>query len=206
MKGLLLKDFLNIKTYGKSMGMIIIIFAIVALVTGNTLFLSTMMLVFSTMVPLSAINMDEQSKWNAYAQCMPVTRRETVLSKYLLILMISFATVIISLLVNLINSLRFTVDWSTVLPLNLGMLGVVLILAAILMPIIFKLGTEKARYAIMILYMAVMLPVFLLDFSNLPSFVNVLLQYAVYILPVVIVAGLIASYFISVRIYGQKEF
>lgn len=52
---------------------------------------------FSVMIPMSAIAYDDKAKWDRYALTMPVSRRDLVISKYLLALAFAGLAVLIEL-------------------------------------------------------------------------------------------------------------
>ena len=82
MKGLLLKDLLNLSSY-KTTLFVIVLFCGIAI--GGTEAFSTASCVICVMVgmiALSTFNYDESSKSSKYILSLPVTKKEIVLSKY----------------------------------------------------------------------------------------------------------------------------
>lgn len=204
MKGLLLKDFLNLKGFGRILLVIVVLYAAVAVISGDISFITSLLMVFCAMLPMTSIALDDQANWGAYAQCLPVSRRQVVLSKYLMVLITVLAAFAFSLVMALLASIRGTVDWGGLLASFLSMACAIVLMAGVSMPAIYKFGVEKARLIIMIVFMLGIMPfimtsggVGLLD--SIPDFV-----YA--ILPVVVCAVYAGSYFLSLRIYSQKEF
>ena len=86
MMGLMMKDLLNLRQYGKQMALVygfyivcsmmgmwdISFFVALAIMIGGTTFLST-------------LTYDDMAKWDTYALTMPIGRRDLVNSKYLLL-------------------------------------------------------------------------------------------------------------------------
>ena len=85
------------------------------------------------------------------------------------------------------------------------------IFEAIMYPIIFKFGVEKARIAIFVFVFAF---IFLINFlvmqtnmlSNLSPILTFIGNYYYIVLPLIGILALVISYIISVKIYMKKEF
>ena len=154
------------------------------------------------LLPITSLSFDERSGWEKLALSMPVTRRQLVLSKYLL-------GALLSLIVAVVDALIFIAlpgrDPATSLLTCGAFLCTGLIFLDIILPILFKVGTEKAR---LIMIMIVLLPVVLalladrLGFS-LPA--GALASHG-YLLPLGTVLLTLLSILISLAIYRKKEF
>ena len=90
MKGLLMKDLLNLKRQGGIILLVLAMYGLFAFSSGMSEVLGSMICVFGAMLPVTALAYDERAKWDKYALTMPVTRRQMVLSKYLLGLLLNF--------------------------------------------------------------------------------------------------------------------
>lgn len=204
MKGLLIKDLLGLKGFGRISILLIAAYGVIAFATGNVGMLSSILLVFCAMLPMTATALDEQSKWNAYAQCMPVDRRQIVLSKYILAVIVAIGALVLSLLITLLTTLRAPVDWPSTLLTNGAILCMLMIMNAVIQPAIYKFGVEKARLLIILVFAITVMPLiyFMGDMTRLES----ILQIVIYALPVLAIALFIGSYFLSAKIYLQKEF
>ena len=88
MKGLILKDLLNLKSTFKMLGVMMLFFAVVFLPQGNGAIFGIIIMMFAMMV-VTTISCDDLAKWDAYALTMPVTRKEMVLSKYLVMVLLN---------------------------------------------------------------------------------------------------------------------
>lgn len=203
MKGLLLKDIYNMKSFGVTTLAIVALYAVISLISGNVSMLTSLLLVFCAMLPMSSTSIDEQAKWGAYAQCMPISRKMIVDAKYLFILLILVAAAALAFAVTAISSLWAPIVWGEVLLSNAIILCMVLIANTVTVPVTYKVGAEKARLITIVVFLLLMLPVLLLmgnveSFNGLPSSILVLV-------PIVAVVLFTLSYFISVRIYQEKE-
>ena len=201
MSGLLYKDFSIIKKQGRVYLILIAFYAIFGVATKNVSMFPAMISVFALMLPLTTLSYDEASKWDKFALTMPVSRRSIVLSKYLLAFVISCVTLVLNVIVGALcgqNVLEaFVVGASS----GFG----ILMLASAVLPLVFKLGVEKGRLA---LVAVVMIPAILfIAFRKLnltlpqPDNIAVLLGGAV----VIGILWIIMSGIISIGIYQKKE-
>ena len=204
MKGLLLKDFLNLKGFARSAIAMAALYAIISVVSANVSFLTSLVMVYCAILPMTSASLDEVSKWNAYVQCMPVTRKQVVQSKYTMVLLIGLAATVLSMLMALLTSFRAPVDWADTLLSNGMIFCLVVAVNALTLPAMYHFGVEKARIYIMVFFMLCMLPFILIMNSGgtIPSLDN----FPLFIIPLVVVALFGASYFLSVKIYTAKEF
>lgn len=204
MKGLLLKDIFNLKGFGKTFLLMIVLYFVIALVSGSAAYISSLLMVFSAMLPMTSMSLDDTAKWDAYVQCMPVTRRQVVRSKYLMVILTAAAAAVFSLLASVLVGLRMAFDWQEVLVSNGVLLCMVMITNALMMPVMYKFGVEKARLIIIIIFM-LCFGVILLTIGTgelagpLPSVPFILA-------PMVTVALMVGSYVCSQKIYATKEF
>ena len=154
MKGLLYKDFYVLLKQNPITVIIILIMALV-----NNAFSQSFMTIFVIMLPLTALSYDEQARWDTYAAMMPYKKRDLVLSKYVLGLLLCggvFALELISAGVfYLIKGSSDGLFLEEKILFPLGVMAGALIFLAISLPIIFKLGVEKGRLVYIILCFAV---------------------------------------------------
>lgn len=207
MKGLIIKDILNLKRQAKLIGAFAILYTIMAFYMNDTNFISGIIILMCSMFSISSFAYDDLAKWDKYALSMPVSRKDVVMSKYTLTFILAFSgaflSLIISFLVSVINKIQFNTKEQ--LLITLSIVGVSLVFTSILTPLIYKFGTEKAR--LMIIVVAVIPTVLFNIISNagiqMPS--QETLTTLGYIAPFTIIAIVIVSYFISVSIYQKKE-
>ncbi len=140
--GLILKDLLTISRH-RIYFIMIIGFALIP-----DSFLSNFVIIFAAMLPITAIAYDERSKWTELQSMMPYSDKEVIYSKYILGYSIIAAVTVLSYILHLILSL-FIVEYKALIDPSIIMLilGVALIISAINMPIMFKFGVEKGRFA-----------------------------------------------------------
>jgi ABC-2 type transport system permease protein len=207
MTGLILKDLLSLR---KAIGRILVIVALYVVIfasAGNVAFLSGMILMIMTLFIINTYSYDEMSKWDYYARALPVTKSQIVLSKYLLTLLFELVGILFSTLIYLFkNELN---------PENIVGLGalssVVLLMVAILLPLIYKFGTQKARIWMVLIFLLPTAGMLALNsLGVLPSSSSLQISdsfaetFALLMLPVSLLLFTL-SYFLSCHIYKNKE-
>ena len=80
MKGLILRDLLNLRKNLKTI-IIMCLFYTLLFSTLNPTFLSGMITILFAMQILTTFSYDDYSKWNMYALSLPITKKQLVLSK-----------------------------------------------------------------------------------------------------------------------------
>ncbi len=167
-----------------------------------------MVLLASTMVPISTIAYDERSKWDKIINTAPLSRKEVVIAKYLLALVLTVTSVIIVFVVYLFKP-GMSVAENAGTAIVMGLMST--FYQAMLMPTIIKFGSEKGRMIMMIIMFA---PIVLLmavaqtgiiDLSALAMFLEANTAMLPFITVAVIAAVYIGSALLSVRIYEKKD-
>ncbi len=146
MLGLLQKDFYTIKKQAKIMIFILVFYLIFGIMNDSPSFFLAFLLIFSTMMPLTAMAYDERNQCDKLFLCMPVSRRDLVSSRFLLGLILT----IVSNLIGIICSITVFKEDRTENLLILGIIwGLCLFYFSICFPIALIFGVEKSRYAMM---------------------------------------------------------
>ena len=208
MIGLILKDLISLK---KSSGKIIIIVALYIVIfesAGSITFLSAMIIIIFTMFILNTFAFDEVSKWDYYALSLPVTKHQIVLSKYLLTLAFDLVGILIAFLLFLVKN---QVTAETVLSLFV-LSALALIMASVMLPLLYKLGTQKARiWTIMILLLPtaglMLLSALGIKLSGniLASISDSAVELLVYLAAPAALLLFTGSYVLSCKIFENKE-
>jgi len=206
MKGLILKDLINLKSTFKMLGVMMLFFAVVFIPQGNSFIFGIIILMFAMMV-VTTISYDDLAKWDAYALTMPVTRKEMVLSKYLVMAILNTLGAVLSLIVGAVGSVIMGQSFDLEILAIIGAIYLIaLIFGSVIIPLIYKFGTEKAR---LMLILCALLPTALMLLAEqfnvpLPTTGNPW----IYLILLIgfSVTGVILSYLISLKIYSQKEF
>lgn len=202
MKGLLLKDFYNVKNLILYYALVAAVFAVVSVVSSNIYFFCGFMIFISVGLVSSTISYDAQDKWDRYALSSGVSRRTAVLSKYVFTVVSILCSLALGLILALALGYRQAVDFLPVVAYSFaGVLSV-----GIVLPCFFRFGVEKAR----VIYMIVIVFTVALMVGGISLFerLNFAAQapWMLVLLAVLSVAILAISYFVSLRIYRNKEF
>ena len=205
MKGLLIKDFYSIVSQLKLFLIIIIAFA---LVPGYSV--SAFAMVYAALLPINALAWDEQSKWDNLARMMPYSKFDLVFSKYI----IGY----ISILSAAVLCTGFAFVYSffpSSEPLNISSIVMFacsgvggLLLMALNLPLMFRLGVEKGR-----LLFGIMVGVSCVLIAVANGIIGDGKELFIQILPSGIIAAVIAalvlinavSVMLSMKWYGKRE-
>lgn len=207
MKGLLLKDFYTAKKYCRSLVFITAVFIVCSAFYPNAFYIFYPVILVS-MLPVQLISYDERSKWQSYADTMPYSRRNIVASKYIF-LIINLAIVLIMELAaqTIYYSQNQWTNFSDILPLFLVLLSVGVAAPCIMLPIMFKFGSEKGRLLYFIMIGLLCACTFI--FANGPEsfgMIDIVLSPYIFMAPILAIAIVIpASYTLSVKFYQNRE-
>lgn len=152
MKGTFLKDVINLKGQLLYYAVVIAVFFAVGAVSGNIYFYAGVSIFCGVVAPLSAIAYDEKDNWDKFALASGVTRKELAVSRYALGLAIFLPVWLVSFVFFVFPAFRTAENLYTVL--TFGGLG--LAVMDVVLPLVFKIGVEKARAAYIVLVVAVM--------------------------------------------------
>ena len=204
MKALLMKDCCVL---WKQMRIFILILLVFCLFNGS--FGNLFVVIWSAMMPYTAMAYDERSKWDQLAAMMPYSTRDIVLSKYALGWLLMVCAMVLCLAVQTLARLAGT-DLDTVAPSGylLGLLAGVLILN-ITLPLFFRFGVERGRLTMFLLIILICgatgalttVPVSVAEGTLSPAFQNTILA-ALALLDVVTAA---VSVPLSMRLYRARH-
>lgn len=198
MKGLMIKEWYLLIRNFKSLFLIILVFAAFGFFYDMTVVTIVPLLMAS--VPVSTTALDERSGWINYADALPVTRKNVVDSKYISGVICITCTSLLFACVNAVKS-----GFGASLQQTAFQFAAAIIYLSLMMPVVFRFGTEKARYInmIVIAVFAMLAAVFMLTVAD--TFEGISMLFAGPALSIAIVI-LIISELASVFIYKRKEF
>ena len=211
MKGLILKDLLNLKGNIKFILLFIIMFGFMSsLGDGNVNNFIGVIIVLCTTMIVSTFSYDGLNKWDSYVLTMPINRNDIVLSKYLTMLIFSFIGVLVSLIVSVtIGYFKNTLILNETLLINALILSISVCFGSLILPLIYKFGTERARLLMILCFLVPTLALLvfksILENISSPISIEIILNTLVYSLPFVAILLFVISYFISSKIYSKKE-
>ncbi|HBN6217411.1 TPA: ABC-2 transporter permease, partial [Clostridioides difficile] len=203
MKGLILKDLLNLKGNVKFILLFIIMFGFMSsLGDGNINNFIGVIIVLCTTMIVSTFSYDDLNKWDSYVLTMPINRNDIVLSKYLTMLIFSFIGVLVSLIVSVtIGYFKNTLILNETLLINALILSISVCFGSLILPLIYKFGTERARLLMILCFLVPTLALLvfksILENISSPISIEIILNTLVYSLPFVAILLFVISYFIS---------
>lgn len=216
-KGLITKDLLQLKSYRKSLVIFILIFVVTGIEQGIEEmggYISIMLTLAFGMFSIATFSYDEQAKADRYIMTLPLTRKEIVLSKYVLIMLSTIVGAILGIIVSsaiVYLNLKSLPDIQELISMAIGGIFGIGIVEAIQVPCIYKLGAERGRVQIFIVIAIIAFilgGIFFLGEKmsiNLPVDLNLINQFMPMILVVVTLLMYYISYRISCKIYSKKE-
>ena len=201
MKGLILKDLMNLKKQAYIYLALVLFYAVFALVYKNSSFFGGMLCILSAMTPITAMAYDERANWDKYALTMPVSRRDIVLSRYLLGLLCATAAFVLLVLFQTLIPYKEEGMWNV----SLIFYAISIVYISLLLPILFWLGVEKGRLLMMLFLLIPILIGFLAPNIDLSALDAQNLLQIVYAFPIFVAVLFLLSLFLSLRIYQRKE-
>ena len=221
-KGLLKKDLYNLYSYKSSL-IIIILFCGIAIIGTEAINIAPIVICSIVgMISLSTFSYDEMSKSNKYILTLPTNRKEIIKSKYILaigatILGGILGIVLTIIIANIMNYLRpenlINLDYESLIVSTVGGMFGISLIQSIQIPSIYKWGAEKGRVQMFILVFILILLVLGIGYLimnasfniNLETIENVMNQYGLILLVLLMAIMYFVSYKVSNRIYRNKE-
>ncbi len=207
MKGLLIKDFINLRKYGKSVLVILVFYIIFSFVMDNIMFLSGMIVLLFSMMAVTSFSYDKLAGWDKYAMSLPLPRRTIVSSKYVLALILAICGMVLSVVAGLILGLfRDTGDITQQLVTSYALFSVGILFLSIMLPLVYKFGVEKSRLMMMLIFAIPVVAVFVLGQTGISVPDETEVTRLIAFSSVVIIPLYAFSWILSYYIYEKKEF
>lgn len=217
-KGLIIKDILQLKNYKKTLIVFILIFTLTSISgtdgTGNML--AIMLTLGFGMFSMASFNYDELNKADRYILTFPLTKKQVVLSKYILVIGSTVIGSILGTILGVIVTFAINKQVSNIEELILAGLGGIFgigLIEAIQIPCVYKWGAEKGRIQMVIVTAFVALlaggVIFIGEKINIQFTSNNIFDMLSRFLPLGFIVVIIAMYYISYKvaykIYEKKE-
>lgn len=206
MKGLLLKDFYLLTKYCRAFLIIILVFLMFSFFGDNYVMMMFYPCIVTSMLPVSLQAYDEREKWDVYCGTLPYTRSQLVSAKYILSLICSSSVLILTALsqaAGLFLTQRFSVTFY--LSSLAAVMIVTLISPALIMPFVFKYGSEKGRIAYYVGIGAICAVVITLSFIDLPTVSLNINGYFVAVCCIMAFAFYLLSWRLSIHFYTKQK-
>lgn len=209
MKGLLLKDFLGMRSYLLTCFAVVLALLVLINLSGaqdaQGFTVGCCALVGGMMCPAS-FSYDHKSGWDGFVLALPYTKKQVVLSKYLFGLLVMGACVSVGLLFNLVFYMLGLVSFGKEsFTVAVSVICATVILIGIGMPMIYKFGAEKGQTIIMLVCVAGFMLLARSVMEMQKAGLSGLLGMVVLLLPIIAAATVIGSYFITCRIYETEK-
>lgn len=214
MKSLILKDLYNIGHNAKSMLITFIIYIIVFIPSSgvvNYIFVST---ILCSVMIVTTFSYDNMAGWNRYALVTPVSRRDLVAAKFIVLIIFSAIGAGFGLITGTIGGAamgKVTLNLEGIcelLFLTAAAAVIGEILGSVTIPLIFKFGAEKARILLIVSFMvpvAICMAIGLLlrraGVQVTDRFMFILLCFS----PVIAVVWSLGMYKISCAVFSKQE-
>lgn len=216
-KGLILKDLAQLKSYKKTLITFIIILFVYSVTQENLESLVNMIVVILTlgfgMFAVGSFSYDEYAKSDRYMLTLPVTKRDVVFAKYLLVISSSLIGATLGMTLGFIIMLfNNSIDGGLLFSIASGSFFGISLIECLQIPCIYKWGVEKGRIQIFIISfvligLGALLMTLPIDFAKIFNFKNtdLLIKMLPFILLILSLVFYYISYKVSINIYNKKE-
>ena len=210
MWGLIKKDLYVLKGYIGTLLLFLLCFSALAIQTPSMLFIGLMVLPYMAMTV--TFSYDQNANFNSYALTLPITRREIVKEKYMLLigalLLMFLLTVLLTGIVTYFQT--GSVSIMKIASIPFGTFLAMLSISLFQYPIIYKIGLEKGRiYTIIIAAIIAAIAGILgtqIGNTGMNSELILLFQkYGLWAIACIVLVGYYISYRMSVRILQKKD-
>lgn len=212
MKSLLLEDYYTIKSNLIVIIGILLIYGVIFIPTsGYYSFLLVATTMFSANIILRSLIFDETSNWKKQALVMPISRKDFVLNKFLLLLFSVLAGFIIGTIINFLYSF-FSDFFNISVESNYPLINYYIFLIALCYPLFcgsvsiclsFIFGFDKARILLIGAYLIPAGIFYLVE--KFFTISNLSLDFIMSVIPFATIIIYIVSLFISIYFFKKKE-
>lgn len=214
MKSLILKDLFNIGHNAKSMLFILVVFAVALIPFSGVEGYIFVCAILCSMMIVTTFSFDDNSKWTRYAMIMPVSKKELVVGKFVVLAIFCAVGSLFGLVIGSIGGFamrKITFDFAGIgelLFLALAAWAISLIFGSMSIPLVFKFGAEKGRVLLLVSFL---IPAGIcFGIYQLLAMLGVeLTDQLVFILlccsPILALAWCYVMYQISYRIFSRQE-
>ena len=219
-KGLIIKDLLQLKNYKKTLIAFLFIFILTAITQESISEATSMLIVMITlgfgMVAMGTFSYDELANADKYILTFPATKKEVVLAKYMLVGIATILGAILGMVVTVILTLALQKglpNFADIAMLAIGSIFGITLVTSFQIPCVIKSGAEKGR-----IQMFIIIAVVAFGLGGLISlgehlglfidgflFVNLLEIVAPFLLIFLIAIIYTISYRVSCHFYEKKE-
>lgn len=171
--------------------------------------MASMLCVILLSAPMSLFSQDRTARWDGFSAALPDGRRHAVQARYLFTLLLSVCCILFAVAVSaLFYALGLGAENNLAELLAGGIASVALCLffTAVLLPLLYRFGPEKARFLIILIYLVLVVTV-IAFFSLVPQ--DVIAEMSglfLSLLILLLLVSLYGSYRLSLSIVRGQEF
>lgn len=217
MRGLIKKDCYMMKEFKKVLLiMILMVVFFLSIQATNVSFVLGYMTMLSGAMVLNIMGMDEQQNANAFLFTLPISRKEYVIEKYVLGMIMGIIGCGISVVCVTVFSMirQQSMDWIGLLVQVASMIGMLFIILGFGIPIQIKFGGEKGRIILIVGVMGICFGMvgiakIMQQFNGecIKNIEQILNQEWIWIVgAVAVLAFFVASFFCSLHLMKKKEY
>ena len=205
MTGLLLQKFFCLKRTIRLYLLFMIFYIVLGMLNGSMSSFGAFFVLFASFLPISSFAFEERSKWDLYANTMPVTRQQIVGSHYIFMAVTVLSAALLNAVLMLVEVVLQGGNLLELLELDYGILLVGMLFQLIAIPIIIKLGSTSAQLVMVAIYMIPFAAVMILLKLEveLPSAAS--LRSMIPFSPVLLLLLAVLSYYLSLDFYQKKD-
>lgn len=148
MIGLMVKDFLVMRKTIRSYLLLMLVYTVLAIIGAwSADFVGGFLMTMVAILPMNTFAYDKQAKWDVYGLTFPVGRTKTVAARYLAVLLLAFGGLALAaaagLLMNGMGQIE-NMDGYLLTCATCGLMS--LVFNAVMLPVLYKFGPERARF------------------------------------------------------------
>ncbi len=159
MKSLILKDLYNIGHNAKSMLSILAVLAVALIPTSGMAGYIVACANLCSMMIVTTFTFDDTSKWTRYAMIMPISKKDLVASKFIVLLVFSAIGSVVGLIIGTVGGIitsKIAFNLTNIyelLFLTLTAFVVAMIFGGISIPLVFRFGAERGRMLLLVSFL-----------------------------------------------------
>ena len=215
MTGLILKDFLILRKTLRTYLLFLAVYVVLAFSgVWSPEFVSGFVMVMIAVLPMNVFAYDKQAKWDTYGLALPVGRTKTVAARYLCVLILCLATVVLECVFGAVLFAAGKLEDVGEYFFSGAVCGLMAALVnAILLPFLYKFGPERARIVLIgvvgIIFAALAAVFVVIPKGDGVVWLETLSELQTAAIPVIgLLAGLAllcVSFLLSRHFYGRKD-
>lgn len=214
-KGLILKDLLELKNYKKNFITSILIYLMIIFLNKENFniayFAAYMMVFLFGSYAMATFSYDEKNQTDRYLLTLPNSKKDIVKAKYIFIILSVLIGAVVSIILNIIFKLTNVIEMFDITEYLLGILILLFIFSiyyGIQITYVYKYGAEKGRMQVYIALMIIVILIAGINYLNVKIDLSFLDKFSILIpiiLALLIIFNVFISYSLSLKIYSKKE-